>query len=68
MRIFSNAFLTDHEKTSTLLTLKSYVLKDKSGIDKIIVEKQPYQLLNTNFELFPRFDASNFPKLVNESS
>ena len=36
--------------------------------DKIIVKKQPYQLLNTNREFFPSFDASNFHKLVNESS
>ena len=43
-------------------------LKDKSGIDKIIVKKQPYQLLNTRREFFPSFDASNFHKLVNESS
>ena len=38
-------------------------LKDKSGGDKIIVEKQPYQLLNTSRELFPSFHASNFHKL-----
>ena len=37
-------------------------------VDKIIVKKQPYQLLNTNCEFFPSFDASNFRKLVNESS
>ena len=43
-------------------------LKDKSGVDKIIVEKQPHQLLNTNREFFPSFDASYFHKLVNESS
>ena len=43
-------------------------LKYKSGVDKIIVKKQPYQLLNTNREFFPRFDASNFHKLVDESS
>ena len=35
-------------------------LKDKSGVDKIIVKKQPYQLLNTSREFFLRFDASNF--------
>ena len=28
-------------------------LMDKSGVDKIIVKKQPYQLLNTNLEFFP---------------
>ena len=44
------------------------LLKDESGLDKIIVKKQPYQLLNTNHEFFPSFDASNFHKLVNESS
>ena len=43
-------------------------LKDKSGVDKIIVKKQPYQLLNTNREFFPSFDASNFHQFANESS
>ena len=43
-------------------------LKDKSGVDEIIVKKQLYQLLNTNRESFPCFDASNFHKFVNESS
>ena len=43
-------------------------LKDKSGDDKIIFETQPYQLLNTNREFFPGFDASNFHKFVHESS
>ena len=42
--------------------------KDKSEVDRIIVKKQHYQLLNTNREVFPRFDVSNFHKLVNESS
>ena len=37
-------------------------LKDKSGVDKIIVKKQPYQLLNTSREFFPSFHASNFHK------
>ena len=46
----------------------AHFLKDKSGLDKIIVKKQPYQLLNTNREFFPSFDASNFLKLVNEST
>ena len=46
----------------------AYVSKDKSGVDKIIVKKQPYQLLNTNREFFPCFDASNFHKFVYESS
>ena len=31
----------------------------KSDVDKVIVKKQPYQLLNTNREFFPSFDASN---------
>ena len=43
-------------------------LKDKSGVHKIIVKEQAYQLLNTNREFFPSFDASNVHKLVNESS
>ena len=43
-------------------------VKDKSVVDKIIVEKQPYQLLNTNREFFPSFDASNFHNVVDESS
>ena len=42
-------------------------LKDESEVDKIIVKKQPYQLLNTNREFFSSFDPSNFHKLVNES-
>ena len=37
-------------------------------VDKGIANKQRYQLLNTNRELFPTFDASNFDKLVDESS
>ena len=45
------------------------VIKDKSRVGKIIVKKQPYQLLNTDRgEFFPGFDASNFHELVNESS
>ena len=47
---------------------KIVYLKDKSGVDKIIVEKQPCQLLNTDREFFPSFDASNVHKLINESS
>ena len=43
-------------------------LKNKSGVDKIIVKKQPYQLLNTFREFFPNFYTSNFHRLVNESS
>ena len=43
-------------------------LKDKSGANKIIVKKQSFQLLNTNREFFPTFDACNVHKFVNESS
>ena len=43
-------------------------VSDKSGLDEIIVKRQPYQLLSTSREFFPSFDASNFHKLVNESS
>ena len=49
-------------------SFKERLLKDKSGVDKIIVKKQPYQLVNTNREFFPSFDASNFHKLDDESS
>ena len=49
-------------------TFWSKVLKDKSGVDKIIVKKQPSQLLNTNREFFSSFNASNFHKLHNEGS
>ena len=38
------------------------ISKENSGIDKIIVKKQPYHMLNTNREFFPSFDASNFHK------
>ena len=51
-----------------LSTVFAKILKDKSGVDKIIVKKQPYELLNTSREFFPSFDASKFHKLVNESS
>ena len=37
-----------------------FLLKDKSGVHKIIVRKQLYQLLNTNREFFASFDASSF--------
>ena len=43
-------------------------LRDKFGVDTIIVKKQLYQLLNTSHEFFPSFDASNCHTLVNESS
>ena len=54
--------------TGFTLLQKSFTLKDKSGADKIIVKKQPYQLLNTSREFFPSFDASIFHELFNESS
>ena len=61
-------------ETTTVLSLTnlkdyhSHLLKDKSGVDKIIVNKQPYKLLNTIREFYPSFDASNFHKLIYESS
>ena len=48
--------------------LSHTVLKDKTEINNVIVKKQPYQLMNTNHEFFPSFDASNFHKLNDESS
>ena len=44
------------------------LLNDKFGVDKIIVEKQPYQLLDTNREFFPSLYTCNFHKLVDECS
>ena len=38
------------------------LLKDKSGVDKIILKKQPYQLLKTSHEFLPSFPGSNFHK------
>ena len=43
-------------------------LEDKSGVDKIIVKKQPYQLLNTSLEFFPIYRGSNFHKFDDQSS
>ena len=43
-------------------------LKNKSGVDKIIFKKQPYQLLNTNRGFFPSFDASSFHKMADQFS
>ena len=48
---------------TVLHVLPPFDLKDKSGVDEIIVKKQPYQLLNTSREFFPSFHASNFHKL-----
>ena len=45
----------------------SSLLKDKSGVDKVIVKKQPYQLLNTSREFFPSFGGSNFHKFNDQS-
>ena len=39
-----------------------YTLKGKSRVDKIIVQKQPYQLLNNCHEFCPSFQALNFHK------
>ena len=47
-----------YEYFNLLFTL----LKDKSGVDRIIVKKQPYQLLNASLEFFPSFHASNIYK------
>ena len=41
----------------------SSLKKERSGVDKIIVKKQPYQLLNTSHEFFLSFQALNFHKL-----
>ena len=38
--------------------------KENSGVDKITVKKQPYQLLHTTCEFFASFDASKLYKLV----
>ena len=42
--------------------VRQKILKDKSGFDKIIVKKQPYQVLSTSREFFPSFHASNIHK------
>ena len=38
-------------------------LKDKSSVDKIIVKKQPYQLMNTNREFFLK-DISGVDEII----
>ena len=43
-------------------------LKDKSEVNRIIVKKQPCQLLNTSREFFPSFRGSNFYKFDDYSS
>ena len=40
-------------------------LKDKSGVHKIIVKKQPCQLLNTSHGFFPSFRDSDFHLISN---
>ena len=51
-----------------LLPASCIDLKDKSGLDKVIVKKQPYQLVNTSREFFPHFYISNFHKLADQFS
>ena len=38
----------------------NFSLKNESGVDKIIVNKQPYQLLNTSRDFFPGLVPLNF--------
>ena len=64
-RIKKMRFAKDPDTCGRGLSLAIF-LKNKSGVDEITVEKQPY--LNTSPEFFPSFDASNFHKLVNLSS
>ena len=54
-------------RSLTKTTAVEVGLKDKSGVDKIIVEKQPYQLLDSR-EFFPGFLATNFHKFDDFSS
>ena len=42
------------------LYLRSFTLKENFGVDKIIVKKQPYQLLNANHEFFQVLMPSTF--------
>ena len=42
----------EKRRVNVVFTSFNSQLKDKSEADKIIVKKQPYQLLNTNHELF----------------
>ena len=60
--------LLNYFQFSSCKSIHQAALKDTSAGEKIIVKKQPYQLLNTNHEFFPSFDASNFHELVDESS
>ena len=45
----------DHQPFLKRVNVRTGTLKDKSGVDKIIVKKQSYQLLNTSREFFPSF-------------
>ena len=54
--------------THVITSLKKSGVKGQVRGNEIIVKKQPYELLNTNREFFPNFDASNFHKLVNKTS
>ena len=56
--------LKDHLLISKYNSMSASCFKGQSGVDKIIVKKQPYQLLNVGREFFPSFDATNFHKLV----
>ena len=68
-KVHNGATLTGCSLDCTLLSFPDMrFFKGQVGIDNIIVKKIPYQLVNTNREFFPSFDASNFHKLVNESS
>ena len=42
---------------------KPGILKDKSRVNKIMLKKQPYQLLKTNREFFSSFQGLNFHRL-----
>ena len=53
--------LGESKKVSTIICVLT-ILKDKSGVDNIIVKKQLYQLLKTSCEFFPGFHASDFHK------
>ena len=54
---------TVYMQSQLCYSLLGISLKDKSWADRIMV-KQPFQLLNTNREFFPSFDASNFINFV----
>ena len=72
MNIMMRSGSDKSEKSSKRLRLRLRlrdVFKDKSGVDDIIVKKQPYQLLGINCEFLPFFLMPPIIyKLVNESS